>query len=274
MKTIGVVITLVLFLAGCEKNSEQDFQIFIEELKLAAENKNIEAMEAVFSDHYIQAAKFMRFPPSAPNEEVLKYYTEWMLNDRVLDKKVIRYSDKETFTVEGGIYTWLREAEYKGYEGETHEIDIDFIFKNGLFVIPPHFTYPSMAQLEYLDDMQNIYSLYFAMDNVASYEVYENNIKQVFINPDVSATQLQDVRLGDNNIKFTFVKENEALPVLFAATVVSADRNNKKREVDVENIIHLSGEAIAKDSWGDFVSSQDHMITVEGNEISMSMELK
>lgn len=258
---------------GCAENRVEEFELFVQDLKSVPKDKLTQSVKAIYSPTSIRAAKFLHKTPSTPEKDVLDEYVGFFIARYLDNQQVIQFKD-EVFLYEKGVYKWQRQAEYKGYEGGFSELTAEFVYRDGRFEVAPHFTHPTAEQLVKLEDMQNVYAIYYVLDNVASYELYTNGKKLDMLNPDVSTAQLLDAVQGNNEIIFTFEKEDKSQPVTFASSVVFVAREQERKELLPDNLIHLYGKAMAKDKWGDLALSRDSMQTVQDNKLVLSVELK
>lgn len=269
MKLLILLVTALVGLTSCSKANEADFETFVHILGSANEKQQYQKVTNLFPKNYIQAEKYLYKTPDTSETDILEQNVSHFINTYLQNKSVIEFKD-EAFLLEDGVYTWLRYAEYEGYEGDFHELSATFVYTDEGFKIEPHFTHPSSEQLKELVKLDRIYSLYFSRGNVSSFDVFVNERKVEIIDSTVNTIQLLDAQKGQNKIHFVFKKSKQDKPITFSASVVFVDRDDEAKEVKPSSIIHLIGEAVMFDPiWNGVAPTDESRVKLDTSEIEL-----
>jgi hypothetical protein len=264
-----ICVFFIVLLGSCS-NKEQSFSAFINDIKSAAEQEDINRFNELYSKGYRRADSYLYQPPNLNNEEAILDKAKWLMKQRVSNSEVLRY-ENEILREKDDVFKWSRRAIYSENAKDYIDVEIDFVLLNGEFKLAPHFSHPTQEQLDKLEKMDNRY----VSENVSGYEVFINEKEQVLLNENAHVINLYDIHKGQNTITFKFKREDTASPISFAASLSFIEQGTQQKFSEKDKVFNLHGEALnGEDVFGRLEISDDFLKKVEGDEISFNVKME
>lgn len=268
-----IIIACSFFFSCSSPFDENDFENFIGSLKKNAQSDELDKVGKIFTDHYIASLIYLHHLPKTSPDQIRKEHAESFIGFYIKNEDIIEVKN-ESFEMDRERFVWLRNIEFENDKGKVSRIDYDFIVDDGKFVASPHDTHPTQEQLQNLKELDNIYSLYYAVSNAKSVQITVNDIAYAPYDSGIYTTQIHDVKKGDNTFKFEFIKEDDSQPIQFATSIVFVDKETVPRVIENDNVIHLRDKAmVVHNMWGSLSFTDKYMSELDSETYETTITL-